>query len=160
MSRCLGVTATLCARASRCRGVEGVATGFSAINSFWGELALAGDNGMRVLCAPCLAGVVPAVLLPRFPDGFSSSSSTSTSISSPSQLCFFGVTKGLSFSPSSRITNWARRFARVETVDGASREGQDASSGRNDGRCLPEVFAATELRVLFPRTVAGILSNS
>jgi hypothetical protein len=102
MSLCLGVTATFWASASRCLGVEGVQTDFpgGGASAFAGEFSSAADKGSRDPAVPCLAGVVPA-FLPRFVDGFSS-----TSIASPlCTLLFFGVTNGFSFSASSRMTN-------------------------------------------------------
>ena len=163
MSRCLGVTATLPASASRCLGVEGVAVCFTgnATSAFAGEFSFAADKGSRDRGAPCLAGVV-AVFLPRFADGCSSTSS-STSIASPLCTFFrFGVTNGFSCSASSRITNCARRFARVETFDCESGERvRDVlAEERRPARrlSLPDASALAELRVLFPRTVGAIVS--
>jgi hypothetical protein len=118
---CLGVTATLLANASRCLGVEGVRAGFSgdAKCALAGEFSVSVESGSRDPGAPCLAGVVPAFLA-RFADAFSSTAS-STSIASTSRTAFlFGVTNGLSFSASSRITNCALLFERVDTFDGES----------------------------------------
>lgn len=69
---------------------------------------------------------------------------------------------GLTFSASSRITNCARRFARVVTVELAS-EGAalDVFTGTRKRRwCLPGESALAELRVLFPSIVEGIVSSS
>ena len=162
MSLCLGVTATLLASASRCLGVEGVVACFSGevTRAFAGEFSFAIDKGSLDRGAPCLAGVV-AAFLPRFADGFSSASS-STSIASPLCTFFrFGVTNGFSFSASSRITNCVRRFARVETFDCASGERvRDVlpEKRRLERRLpLPDASALAELRVLFPRMVGVIV---
>jgi hypothetical protein len=160
MSLCLGVTATLWASASRCLGVEGVQTfPDGGTSAFAGEFSFAVDRGSRDPVALCLAGVVPA-FLPRFADGFSSNVE-STSIASPlCTLFFFGVTNGFSFSASSRITNCACRFARVETFDfeSADRVRDVLPEERRPERqsSLPGASALAELRVLFPRTVEAI----
>lgn len=135
ISLCLGVTATLPASASRCLGVEGVRAGFSgeAKTGFAGEFSFALESGSRDPGAPCFAGVVP--LFPRLTLGFSSAVAASTSIASPLCTFFFcGVTNGFSFSASSRMTNCALRFERVETSEFASASALETCYSRNDDR--------------------------
>lgn len=157
MSLCLGVTATFPASASRCLGVEGVRNGFSgsATCAFAGEFSVAVERGSRDPGAPCFAGAVRA-FFPRFADGFSSASSTSTSIASTLRTFFlFGVTNGFSISASSRMTNCARRFDRVETA--SAYRVRYVSTRKVRPECLPVASAVAELRVLFPRTVEAIV---
>lgn len=161
MSLCLGVTATLLASASRCLGVVGVRVCLSAnaTSAFAGEFSFAAERGICDRGAPCLAGVV-AAFLPRFADGFSSASS-STSIASPFCAIFdFDVTNGFSCSASSWMTNCARRFARVETFSCASAERvRDVLTEERRCSCLPDASAVAE-RVRFPRTVGAIMCMS
>ena len=152
MSRCRGVTATFPASASRWRGVEGVGACFSdnATSAFAGEFSFAAERGGRDADATCLT------LFPRFADGFSAASS-STSIASPWCTVFFGVTNGFSCSASSRITNCARRLERVATFDGESSKRVRNVSLMERALHLLGASALAELRVLFPRTVGAIV---
>jgi hypothetical protein len=97
--------------------------------------------------------------LPRFADGFSSAAS-STSIASTLRTFFrFGVTNGFSISASSRMTNCARRFDRVETFDCASADRvRDVLTEKRRPELLPDASALAELRVLFPSTMEAIVS--
>ena len=73
--------------------------------AFAGEWdCLAEASGMRLSGLPCLEGAVKTPF-PRFLDGCCSS------LSAP--LFLVGVIKGFWFSPSSKITNCARRLERV-----------------------------------------------
>lgn len=162
MRRRDGVTATLLESALRCRGVEGVQTILSDAwaGAFAGEFSFFDDNGSRD--AAVFAGVVRA-FLPRFVHGSSSASSCiSTSIALLiCTFCFFGVTKGFSFSASSSITNAVCRVARVSLPEGASAIRVRFVWARNSRQerqwQLPEADVRTELRVRFPRIVEGIL---
>lgn len=165
MRRRDGVTATLLESASRCRGVEGVQETSSDTwaETFAGEFSFAADSGSRDRAV--FAGVARA-FLPRFVHGSCSSCSASSPISTSSAssicaFCFFGVTNGFSFSASSKITKAVCRVARVEVLGVASAERVSfafAEKRRQEFQWrLPGVVVRTALRVLFPRTVDGIL---